>query len=141
MKAVSRVFVDSFSGAVAELSRKQQADQLAVLRALQRSPMVSTWDLSGSLDGVIWQLKKDGLIEDQSRAVGLRTKVARWFCASSLPVSGASPEFAALLLHAVGQQHQSFDDSIASIRLSRQYPAGAGWRRSIGWGFGQACSR
>lgn len=67
---MSRAFVDSFSGAVAELTRKQQADPVAVLRALQRSPMVSTWDLSGSLDGVIWQLKKDGLIEDQSRAVG-----------------------------------------------------------------------
>ena len=67
---MSLVFVDSFSGAVADLTRKQQADPVAVLRALQRSPMVSTWDLSGSLDGVIWQLKKDGLIEDQSRAVG-----------------------------------------------------------------------
>ena len=67
---MSRVFVDSFSGAVAELTRKQQADPVAVLRALQRSPMVSTWDLSGSLDGVIWQLKKDGLIEDQSKSVG-----------------------------------------------------------------------
>lgn len=67
---MSRAFVDSFSGAVAELTRKQQADPVAVLRALQRSPMVSTWDLSGSLDGVIWQLKKDGLIEDQSMAVG-----------------------------------------------------------------------
>ena len=42
---MSRVFVDSFSGAVAELTRKQQADPVAVLRALQRSPMVSTWEL------------------------------------------------------------------------------------------------
>ena len=69
---MSRAFVDSFSGAVAELTRKQQADPVAVLRALQRSPLVSTWDLweSDRLSDVIRRLKKDGLIEDQSMAVG-----------------------------------------------------------------------
>ena len=69
---MSRVFVDSFSGAVAELTRKQQADPVAVLRALQRSPLVSTWDLweSDRLSDVIRRLKKDGLIESQPKSVG-----------------------------------------------------------------------
>lgn len=40
-----RVFLDSFSGDIAELKRGQRTAENA-LAVLDKSPMVSTWDLS-----------------------------------------------------------------------------------------------
>ena len=40
------IHICSFSGGVANLSAKQRANRLIVLRALLADPMVSTWDMS-----------------------------------------------------------------------------------------------
>lgn len=41
-------YFDSFSGAVADLSKKQQGDPAKVLAVLRKSPLVCTWDMSES---------------------------------------------------------------------------------------------
>lgn len=60
-----RVYLDSFSGAAANLKGKARtADN--VLDALCRDPRVSTWDMSENtwLVSAIRQLKREGKIEE-----------------------------------------------------------------------------
>ena len=58
--------IDSFSGAVADLSKKEQSDPTKVLAALTRSPLVSVWDMSESsnLRASLRFLLDDGMIEE-----------------------------------------------------------------------------
>lgn len=46
------IFIDSFSGGVAELTKKQRRDGKAVLRVLLVDQMISTWDMD---EGDLWR--------------------------------------------------------------------------------------
>ncbi len=61
---MSSAFFDSFSGAAAELPKRQQRDEAAVMRALMNDPRVSCFDRSEypALDRTLVDLKKRGLI-------------------------------------------------------------------------------
>lgn len=69
-----RVFIDSFSGSVADLApdrrnRPKQRTPEKVLAVLRRDPMVSTFDMSEHpwLCDCIETLKRDGrIVEDES---------------------------------------------------------------------------
>lgn len=63
-----RVFIDSFSGDLAELKRGKRTPENA-LAVLDRSPMVSTWDMSENkwLYRLICDLKHEGLIVEQEQ--------------------------------------------------------------------------
>ena len=58
------VFLDSFSGAAADLPKRQHRDEAAVMRALLNDPKVSCFDRSEypALDRTLVDLKKRGLI-------------------------------------------------------------------------------
>ena len=58
-----RVLLDSFSGALADLPKRQRT-QLDALRTLANHPRVSTWDRSELpwLDSLVRGLKRDALI-------------------------------------------------------------------------------
>lgn len=60
-----RVFIDSFSGSAAEMTRVDQAVPIKVLRVLVRDGKVSVWDrdASPSLHRSICDLQKRGLID------------------------------------------------------------------------------
>ncbi len=60
------VHFDSFSGAVADLSRKEQGDPGKILMALTKNPRVSTWDMSESsnLRSSLRFLLDNGMIEE-----------------------------------------------------------------------------
>jgi DNA-binding HxlR family transcriptional regulator len=64
---VSAIFLDSFSGAAADLKKGQRSAE-NVLAVLAKSPRVSTWDMEAAwLRGALAQLQRDGLIsEDKS---------------------------------------------------------------------------
>lgn len=61
-----RVFIDSFSGDLADLKRGKRTTENA-LAVLDKSPMVSTWDMSENkwLYRLICDLKHEGLIVEQ----------------------------------------------------------------------------
>lgn len=63
-----RVFLDSFSGDLAELKRGKRTPENA-LAVLNKSPMVSTWDMSENkwLYMLISDLKHEGLIVEQEQ--------------------------------------------------------------------------
>ena len=60
-----RVFLDSFSGDLAELKRGKRTPENA-LAVLNKSPMVSTWDMSENkwLYRLISDLKQRGMLDD-----------------------------------------------------------------------------
>ncbi len=60
------IHIDSFSGAVADLSKKEQGVPAKVLAALTKNPRVSDWDMSASrnLRGSLRFLIDDGKIEE-----------------------------------------------------------------------------
>lgn len=64
---MSRIFLDSFSGAAADLKKGQRSAE-NVLTVLAKNPRVSTWDMEAAwLRGAIAQLQRDGPItEDKS---------------------------------------------------------------------------
>jgi hypothetical protein len=49
------VFLDSFSGAVADLKPRQRGDIMTVLSVLERDPNVSTWDMDDGRTNPIWR--------------------------------------------------------------------------------------
>lgn len=56
------IIVDSFSGAVADIPRRQRTPE-KILRALDRDPHVSTWDMDeGGLWSWIRDLEREGFI-------------------------------------------------------------------------------
>lgn len=61
------IFLDSFSGALADLKTKQRTEENA-LAILAEHPRVSTWDMSENrwLCGLIDGLKQNGLIVEQT---------------------------------------------------------------------------
>ncbi len=62
------MFLDSFSGAIADL-RKPERNQQSALRVLSKHPRVSTWDMAeyAWVRSLIGDLLRDGLItEDRS---------------------------------------------------------------------------
>lgn len=61
---MSSVHIDTFSGAAADLPRRQHKDELAVMRALVRDPRVSCFDRSeySTLDRTLVDLKMRSLI-------------------------------------------------------------------------------
>ena len=63
---ITMIHFDSFSGAVADLSKKEQGVPTRVLAALTKNPRVSTWDMSESrnLRGSLRFLIDDGKIEE-----------------------------------------------------------------------------
>jgi hypothetical protein len=66
---VGSVFLDSFSGKVAELKPRQQRDLFLVLQVLVNNPSVSTWDMGEhNLWRTMNELKYFHLIEDIERA-------------------------------------------------------------------------
>lgn len=64
-KRISTVYIDSFSGAIGDMSARDQKDELNVLAVLSKNPKFSVFDaterpaISISLDS----LKESGLIE------------------------------------------------------------------------------
>lgn len=63
---MSRTFIDSFSGGVACLQRKQHRDEIAVMRALLADPKVSCFDRSEypTLERTLRDLTKRGLLSE-----------------------------------------------------------------------------
>ncbi len=63
-----RVYLDTFSGSVSNLKRGHRSHE-DVLAALERDPMVSTWDMSEHawLRNTIGDLKRDGLIAEHAQ--------------------------------------------------------------------------
>lgn len=61
-----RVFIDSFSGALADLKKGQRTEGNA-LAAMHKHPRVSTWDMSeyAWVRNLIGDLKRKGLIEER----------------------------------------------------------------------------
>ncbi len=59
------IHIDSFSGAVADLSKKEQGDPTKVLMVLTKSPLVSAWDMgdSANLRGSLTFLRDNGMIK------------------------------------------------------------------------------
>lgn len=61
--------IDSFSGAVADLSNKDKRDPMKVLDCLSKHPRVSVWDMDDNkrypLYKIIDDLKRRGLIVDK----------------------------------------------------------------------------
>ena len=64
------VHIDSFSGAVADLSKKEQGYPAKVISALIKSPLVSTWDMSESrnLRASLRFLLDNGMIKELDEA-------------------------------------------------------------------------
>lgn len=60
-----RIFVCSFSGALGDMKRKDQRDQLKVLAVLKASPRFSVWDASDNkgIANTMTDLMTDGLID------------------------------------------------------------------------------
>jgi|SRR6516164_2942162 hypothetical protein len=63
---MGRVFLDSFSGAVADLPKAKHRDEIAVMRALLSDPKVSCFDRSEypRLDRTLVDLKQRGLLSE-----------------------------------------------------------------------------
>lgn len=61
------VFLDSFSGKVGDLTRKQKKDPMLVLEAISKDPRVSTWDMSeDNLWRTVSDLERKGFLIDES---------------------------------------------------------------------------
>ncbi len=52
---MSQIFLDWFSGSVAELSSKQRRNLRTVLEVLSRDPNVSTWDMAEHEKYPLWK--------------------------------------------------------------------------------------
>lgn len=64
------IHIDSFSGAVVDLSKKEQGHPFKVLAVLAKSSLVSTWDMSESknLRSSIRYLLDNGMLEEVKEA-------------------------------------------------------------------------
>lgn len=62
---MNRIYLDSFSGAAAELPRRHRTEE-HVLAALRRDPRLSVWDLSEHrwLELIVRDLVRAGVIRD-----------------------------------------------------------------------------
>lgn len=62
------IFIDSFSGAVADLTAKQKRDHICVLRVLSNNPNVSTWDMDeDKLYRTIYYLRDNDFVAEIER--------------------------------------------------------------------------
>jgi len=85
-----------FSGAVADLTRKQSKDSVLVLRCIDKDPMVSTWDMGEKdLWRTIYALVGQGFLKDETKKVSypwhrfVVTKKGKKFLAEASEKGGA----------------------------------------------------